>query len=217
MEPPIGNGSEALRDEKIKVLRGIRPLTGKSLVRGQYRGYRSEVGVDPASDVETYAAMRLRVDSWRWEGVPFHVRAGKCLPTTATEVFVSLRRPPQRVFEEVTPHRPNYVRFRLGPKGVAIAIGALSKTAGTEMAGKEIELLVCNEQDGEMGAYERLIGDAMRGDATLFARQDAVEAAWQVVNPLLAMKTPLHEYAPHSWGPAAAEAIVGEGGWQAPP
>jgi glucose-6-phosphate 1-dehydrogenase len=217
MEPPIGNGSEPLRDEKIKVLRGIRPLTGKSLVRGQYRGYRSEVGVDPASDVETYAAMRLRVDSWRWEGVPFHVRAGKCLPSTATEVFVSLRRPPQRVFEEVTPHRPNYVRFRLGPKGVAIAIGALTKTAGTEMAGKEIELLVCNEQDGEMGAYERLIGDAMRGDATLFARQDAVEASWQVVNPLLAMKTPLHEYEPNSWGPAAAEAIVAEGGWQTPP
>ncbi|HYM35969.1 MAG TPA: glucose-6-phosphate dehydrogenase (NADP(+)), partial [Steroidobacteraceae bacterium] len=217
MEPPIGAGSEPLRDEKIKVLRGIRPLTGKSLVRGQYRDYRIEKGVSEKSDVETYAAMRLHVDSWRWEGVPFCIRAGKRLPMTATEVFVGLRRTPQRVFEEVAPHRPNYVRFRLGPKGVAIAIGALTKSPGTEMSGQEVELLVCNEQDGEMGAYERLIGDALRGDATLFARQDAVETAWRVVNPILTMKTPLHEYEPGTWGPTAADAIVEHGSWEVPP
>jgi glucose-6-phosphate 1-dehydrogenase len=214
MEPPIGAGSEPLRDEKIKVLRGIRPLTGKSLVRGQYSGYRKENGVDPSSDVETYAAMCLHLDSWRWEGVPFFIRAGKRLPVTATEVLVRLRRPPQRVFHEALTHAPNHMRFRLGPKGVAIAIGALSKRSGADMTGREIELLVCNEQDGEMGAYERLIGDAMRSDASLFARQDAVETAWQVVNPVLKMKTPLLEYDPGSWGPDAANAMIEQfGGW----
>ena len=215
MEPPIGMGSEPLRDEKIKVLRGLRPLSGKSLVRGQYRGYRNETGVNPSSDVETYAAMCLHLDSWRWEGVPFFIRAGKALPVTATEVLVRLKRPPQKVFGEALTHAPNHLRFRLGPKGIAIALGALSKRAGTDMAGRNVELLVCNEQDGEMGAYDRLIGDAMRGDATLFARQDAVEASWQVVNPVLTMKTPLHEYDPASWGPEAANAMVdGYGGWE---
>jgi glucose-6-phosphate 1-dehydrogenase len=215
MEPPIGMGSEPLRDEKIKVLRGLRPLSGKSLVRGQYRGYRSEAGVNPSSDVETYAAMCLHLDSWRWEGVPFFIRAGKALPVTATEVLVRLKRPPQKVFGEALTHAPNHLRFRLGPKGIAIALGALSKKAGADMAGRNVELLVCNEQDGEMGAYDRLIGDAMRGDATLFARQDAVEASWQVVNPVLTMKTPLHEYDPASWGPEAANAMVdGYGGWE---
>lgn len=215
MEPPIGTGSEPLRDEKIKVLRGIRPLSGKSLVRGQYLGYRKENGVPPDSNVETFAAMCLHLDSWRWEGVPFFIRAGKNLPVTATEVIVQLKHPPQRVFRESLSHAPNHVRFQLGPKGVAIAIGALSKQAGTEMVGREIELLVCNEQENEMGAYERLIGDAMRGDQSLFARQDAVEAAWQVVNPVLKMKSPLHEYAPGTWGPAAANAMVeNHGGWR---
>jgi glucose-6-phosphate 1-dehydrogenase len=215
MEPPIGMGSEPLRDEKIKVLRGLRPLSGKSLVRGQYRGYRSEAGVNPSSDVETYAAMCLHLDSWRWEGVPFFIRAGKALPVTATEVLVRLKRPPQKVFGEALAHAPNHLRFRLGPKGIAIALGALSKKAGADMAGRNVELLVCNEQDGEMGAYDRLIGDAMRGDATLFARQDAVEASWQVVNPVLTMKTPLHEYDPSSWGPEAANAMIdGYGGWE---
>jgi len=216
MEPPVGMGSEPLRDEKIKVLRGIRPLGGKSLVRGQFRGYRSEPGVNPTSDVETYAAMCLHIDSWRWEGVPFFIRAGKCLATTATEVFVRLRRAPQRVFDEV-PRAPNHIRFRLGPQGVAIAIGALTKAPGTEMTGREIELLICDEQEGEVGAYDRLIGDAMRGDPTLFAREDSVAAAWRIVNPVLSMKTPLHEYDPGSWGPAAANAMIdGDGGWEIP-
>lgn len=215
MEPPISMGSEPLRDEKIKVLRGLRPLSGKSLVRGQYRGYRSEAGVNPNSDVETYAAMCLHLDSWRWEGVPFFIRTGKSLPVTATEVMVRLKRPPQKVFGEALTHAPNYLRFRLGPKGIAIALGALSKKSGNEMTGRDVELLVCNEQDGEMGAYERLIGDAMRNDTSLFARQDAVEASWQVVDPVLTMKTPLHLYDSASWGPESANAMIEPyGGWQ---
>jgi glucose-6-phosphate 1-dehydrogenase len=217
MDPPINNSSEALRDEKIKVLRGIRPLTGRSLVRGQYRGYRQEPGVDANSEVETYAAMQLHLDSWRWEGVPFFIRCGKCLPVTATEVLVRLRKPPQQVFEESLIHRNNHVRFRLGPSGVSIAIGALSKAPGPEMQGHETELFVCNEQRGEMGAYERLIGDALRGDTTLFARQDGVEASWRIVNPVLDMKTPLHQYERGSWGPQAANTMVGHhGGWETP-
>jgi glucose-6-phosphate 1-dehydrogenase len=220
MEPPVGYGSEALRDEKIKVLRGMRPLTGEHLVRGQYRGYRSERGVRPDSDVETFAALRLYVDSWRWSGVPFYLRAGKSLAHTGTEVFVKLRRPPQNVFDEVAhgsgSHSSNYVRFRLGPHGVAIAIGALTKAPGTAMQGKDIELLVCNEHDGEMGAYERLIGDAMRGDATLFARQDAVEAAWRIVDPVLNSHTSLQLYEPGSWGPDAADGLIERGeAWRA--
>jgi glucose-6-phosphate 1-dehydrogenase len=217
MDPPINNSSEALRDEKIKVLRGIRPLSGRSLVRGQYRGYRQELGVDPNSEVETYAAMQLHLDSWRWEGVPFFIRAGKCLPVTATEVLVRLRQPPQRVFDESLLHRNNHVRFRLGPSGVSIAIGALSKAPGPEMQGLETELFVCSEQRGEMGAYERLMGDALRGDTTLFARQDGVEAAWRIVNPILNMKTSLHEYERGSWGPQAANAMIDRyGGWEVP-
>ncbi len=217
MEPPAGVGSEVLRDEKIKVLRTIRPLTGRSLVRGQYAGYRQEAGVGAASDVETYAAMQLHLDSWRWEGVPFFIRAGKSLPVTATEVLVALRRPPQRVFDESLTDRANYFRFRLGPGGVAIALGARTKRPGIEMVGDAVELFVCNEQDGQMDAYDRLIGDAMRGDATLFGREDAVEAAWRIVDPVLARSTPLRVYEAGSWGPAEADAMVADtGGWHAP-
>ena len=221
MEPPVGmggdNGTEPLRDEKVKVLRGMRPLSGKSLVRGQFRGYRKEKGVGENSDVETYAAMCLHVDSWRWEGVPFYIRAGKCLPMTATEVYVGLRKAPQRVFVESPSHQPNYLRFRLGPKNVAIAVGALSKVPGEKMAGKEVELLIC-ENESEIDAYERLIGDAMRGDPTLFAREDSVEAAWRIIDPVLSMKTPLQEYEPGTWGPDAANAITKHHGeWRVPP
>jgi len=217
MEPPIGDGSEALRDEKVKVFRGIRPLTGASLVRGQYRGYLGDDGVASGSRVETFAAMQLHLDTWRWQGVPFFIRAGKHLPVTATEVLVALRRPPQNVFAETTPAQPNYLRFRLGPGQVAIAIGARVKKPGTDMLGEEIELYVCNVRDDEMDAYERLIGDAMRGEATLFARQDGVEAAWRIVDPVLAMETPLHDYDPGTWGPAESDAMVaGLGGWHNP-
>jgi glucose-6-phosphate 1-dehydrogenase len=218
MEPPIGSGSEPLRDEKVKVFRAIRALTGRSLVRGQYLGYRAEPDVAPDSRVETFAAMQVHLDSWRWQGVPFFIRTGKHLPVTATEVVVSLRRPPQAVFPEAAiPSQANYLRFRLGPRQVAIAIGARVKRHGTENVGDEIELLVCDTQDDEMEAYERLLGDAMKGDATLFGRQDGIEAAWRIVDPILGKRTPVHEYPPGTWGPIEADAMIGEfGGWRNP-
>lgn len=208
MEPPVGAGSEALRDEKVKVLRGVRALAPADIVRGQYRGYRTEQGVAAESNVETFAAMRMYIDSWRWAGVPFYLRAGKRLPTTVTEVLVRLRHAPQSVFDDIAAHRPNHIRFRLGPDNVSIAIGALTKSPGAVMNGREIELFVCNEQSGAMSAYERLIGDALRGDPTLFARQDAVEAAWRIVDPILnAVAAPI-QYEPGSWGPNETGALL---------
>jgi glucose-6-phosphate 1-dehydrogenase len=217
MEPPVGEGSEAQRDEKVKVFRGIRPLSERSLVRGQYRGYRSERDVDPDSQVETFAAMRLHVDSWRWEGVPFFIRAGKCLPVTATEVLVELRRPPQKVFAEARPDRSNYVRFRLGPDRIAIGLGVRTKKPGAALEGEDVELYVCNKKYDGMSAYERLIGEAMHGDASQFNREDGVEAAWRIVDRVLRMRTPLYEYAPGTWGPEEAHAIAARyGGWHVP-
>jgi len=217
MEPPVRNDSEALRDEKVKVFRSIRSLTGRSLVRGQYAGYNGEPGVAPDSQVDTYAAMQIHLDSWRWQGVPFFIRAGKRLHVTATEVMVQLHRPPQRVFDEPASSHFNYLRFRLGPGQVSIAMGALSKKPGLTMTGEEIELFVCNTRDDEVGAYERLIGDAMKGDPTLFAREDGVEEAWRIVDPILTMKTPVHAYGPGSWGPIEADQLVAQfGGWHNP-
>jgi len=217
MEPPVGHGVDALRDEKIRVLRSIRTVTGKSLVRGQYRGYREEAGVDPASDVETYAAMELHLDSWRWAGVPFYIRAGKHLAATATEALVEFQHPPRNVFAETLDDGANYVRFRLGPDRVAIGIGARAKRPGTQLVGEEVELYVCNGAEDEMGAYERLIGDAIAGDQTLFTRDDAVLEAWRILDPLMRMSTPLHFYEPDSWGPAEADSLARRGHpWRAP-
>ena len=218
MEPPVGAGSEALRDEKTKVLRAVQHPERRGIVRGQYAGYREEDGVAPNSDVETYAALRFDVDSWRWAGVPFFVRSGKRLPVTATEVMATFRQPPQRLFDESLPARPNYLRFRLGPDRVAIALGTRIKSPGEAMAGREIELFACNSHADEMTPYERLLGDAMRGDTTLFARQDSVEVAWDIVDRLLASGPQAEPYAPGSWGPAAAERMVERyGGWYDPP
>jgi glucose-6-phosphate 1-dehydrogenase len=217
MEPPIGTGSEPLRDEKVKVFRAIRPLTGHTLVRGQYRGYREEAGVAADSSVETFAAMQIHLDSWRWQGVPFFIRAGKHLPVSATEVVVTLRQPPQQIFPETPLPQSNYVRFRLGPGQVAIAIGARVKRRGTENVGEEVELYACDTQDEAMEAYERLIGDALRGDPALFARQDSVEEAWRIVDPILDQPTPLYHYEPGTWGPSEANAMVADvGGWHQP-
>ena len=217
MEPPVGADADSLRDEKVKVLRMMRPLTGADLVRGQYAGYRDEPGVTQDSAVETYAALRLHVDSWRWAGVPIFVRAGKRLAVTAMEVLVRLLPPPQHIFAESLPAETNYFRFRLGPDRVAIAVGARTKRAGLAMAGEPVELHVCSDAGVTMDAYERLIGDAMKGDPTLFARADGVEAAWRVVDPILHVRTPLHEYAPGGWGPPAADALLdAHGGWQRP-
>jgi glucose-6-phosphate 1-dehydrogenase len=218
MEPPVGTHAEAMRDEKMKVLRAVQPADRHDIVRGQYAGYRGEEGVAANSDVETYAALRFDIDSWRWAGVPFFVRAGKRLPVTATEVMATFRRPPQRLFDEPLPPRSNYLRFRLGPDRVAIAVGARIKAAGEAMVGHETELFACNSQGDEMLPYERLLGDALRGDATLFARQDSVEVAWGIVDRLLAAGPQVEAYAPGSWGPAAAARMVERfGGWYDPP
>ncbi|MDH4166788.1 MAG: glucose-6-phosphate dehydrogenase [Gammaproteobacteria bacterium] len=218
MEPPVGTGPEAMRDEKMKVLRAIRHPDRRDIVRGQYEGYRSEEGVSPNSDAETYAALRFEIDSWRWADVPFFIRTGKRLPVTATEVMATFRRPPQRLFDETLPPRANYLRFRLGPDRIAIALGVRIKDAGEAMVGEETELYACNAQTDEMTPYERLLGDAMRGDATLFARQDSVEVAWDIVDRLLAGGPQAERYASGSWGPDSAARMVGRfGGWYDPP
>lgn len=218
MEPPVGSASDAMRDEKVKILRAVQHPERRSIVRGQYRGYRDEDGVAPGSDVETFAALRFDVDSWRWAGVPFFVRTGKRLPVTATEVMATFKRPPQRLFDEPLPPRTNYLRFRLGPDRVAIALGARIKSPGEAMSGREIELYACNAHADEMTPYERLLGDALRGDPTLFARQDSVEVAWDIVDRLLASGPQAEPYAAGSWGPAAAERMVERyGGWYDPP
>ena len=217
MEPPISGTGEALRDERIKIFKRMRPLTEHTLVRGQFRGYRTEAGVASNSPVETFASLQIELDSWRWAGVPFFIRAGKHLPVTATEVFVTLKRPPQDVFGEAVGAPRNYVRFRLGPDRVAVAIGARAKVPGEKMIGRETELFVSHQRGDEMEAYERLIGDAMIGDASLFARQDGVEAAWRVVDQILTTPTPVYEYEPGTWGPSESNTLIAPfGGWQSP-
>lgn len=216
IDPPAANETVCIRDEKIRVMRAMRPLDRKCVVRGQFQGYRKEPGVSPNSTVETYAAVRLYIDNWRWAGVPFCIRAGKCLPVTATEVWVTLKRPPHSVFGEIVAPHANYFRFRLSPDFV-ISVGARIKVAGEEMIGEEIELVAHEQSSGEMSPYERLLGDAMRGDATLFNREDAVEAAWRVVDPVLGDVTPVHEYGQNTWGPSEADAIAADiGGWHNP-
>jgi glucose-6-phosphate 1-dehydrogenase len=220
MEAPSSTYAEAIRDEQAKVLRTVRPLRPDDTVQGQFRGYRDEPGVASDSTRGTYAAVRLHVDSWRWQGVPFVVRAGKNLAATATEVFVEFRAAPPVVFPEPAPPMGNYIRFRLSPH-VAIALGARAKRPGEGMTGQPVELLVMDHgaQGGpdRLDAYERLLGDAMQGDATLFARQDVVEAAWAIVQPVLDAPSQPMEYAPGSWGPAEADRLVQDvGGWNTP-
>jgi glucose-6-phosphate 1-dehydrogenase len=221
MEPPVGGDDDAMRDEIVKVFKSIRPLGKEDVVRGQFIGYRDEDGVAPDSKVETFAAVRLEMDSWRWEGVPFYIRAGKNLPVTATEVIVELRQPPQKTFSgrTFTVGKPNYVRFRLGPD-VAIAIGAnIFKGRGPQGPhGKDIELLVSHDPGGEeTGPYEHLLTEAMAGNSLLFTREDGVEAAWRVVEPILDDVTPVYEYQPGTWGPEESiEFISGHGEWHEP-
>jgi len=220
MEAPSSTYSEAIRDEQAKVLRTVRPMSPDQVVRGQFRGYRDEPGVAPDSQVPTYAVLQLFVDSWRWQGVPFYVRAGKALAASCTEVTVELKNPPQVVFNEAAPAMGNLVRFRLSPE-VTIAIGARVKRHGEEMVGEHRELSLTEEPaqgaGGRMDAYERLLGDAMMGESTLFARQDVVEAAWEIVEPVLHLPGPVYEYEPGSWGPVEADRLVAEvGGWNIP-
>lgn len=220
MEAPSSTYAEAIRDEQAKVLRTVRPMSVDHMVRGQFKGYRQEPGVAPDSYMATYAALRMYVDSWRWEGVPFYVRAGKSLAVTTTEVMIEFNNPPQVVFKEAAPSMGNYIRFRLSPN-VVIAMGARAKTPGDKMIGQPLELVAVDaaEQghEGRMDAYERLLGDAMLGDATLFARQDVVEAAWAIVDPVIHGPSPMYEYEPGTWGPKEADALTAEvGGWNTP-
>ncbi|QBD77907.1 glucose-6-phosphate dehydrogenase [Ktedonosporobacter rubrisoli] len=216
MEAPYGSNFEALREAKTGVFRAMRPIDPANVVRGQYRGYRQEKGVAPDSQVETFAALKLYLDTWRWADVPFFIRAGKCLPTTATDILVELKRPPQDVFGDIEPPHANYFHFRLSPD-VLISVGARAKLPGENMKGEEVELVARQHSGDEMEPYERLLGDAMCGDATLFVREDAVESAWSVVDPILGDVTPIFEYDPGTWGPSEAERVAArDGGWQNP-
>ena len=215
MEPPIRTDSESIRDEKVKVLKSIPPLTADNIVRGQFRGYRSEKGVASNSTVETFVALRLQIDSWRWQGVPFYIRAGKQLPLTCTEVVVRLRQPPT-MFHGFD-LESNYCRLRISPD-VTIAIGANIIAPGQETVSQIAEMTGTRlPRADEMDAYERVLGDAMHGDATLFAREDYVEEAWRIVDPVLRAGTPVYEYEPGTWGPKEVDASVSPpGGWQNP-
>jgi glucose-6-phosphate 1-dehydrogenase len=216
MEPPAGRLEEALIDEKLKIFKAIKPLQAGDLVRGQFLGYREEKGVAEDSNVETFAALRLFIDSWRWQGVPFFVRAGKYLPVHSTEVMVRFHRPPYAVFKDDAINHSNYIRFRLSPN-IAIAMGSRTKKPGEKMTGKQNELYVSESIVDEMMPYERLIGDAMEGDPTLFTDKVATEVAWRIVDPVLAQPTELFYYDKYSWGPQEVESrIRPPQGWNDP-
>ena len=215
MEPPARTDSESVRDEKVKVLKAIPPLESKNLVRGQFKGYRKENSVAPNSQVETFAALQLEIDSWRWRGVPFYIRAGKCLPVTCAEVMVTLRQPPTMYqgFDLVN----NHFRFRISPEVVG-AFGVNVIAADDDNTSQPVEMIVSHHPGkDEMDAYERVLGDAMAGDATLFAREDYVEEAWRIVDPVLATETPVYEYEPNTWGPSEVDQKVSPAeGWHNP-
>ncbi|HQT26623.1 MAG TPA: glucose-6-phosphate dehydrogenase [Burkholderiales bacterium] len=218
MEPPAYQGYGAVHSEKAKVFQAMRPLRPVNMIRGQYAGYRKEPGVAEDSDVETFCALRLSIDSWRWEGVPWYLRSGKCLAATVAEVLVALKPPPQRLFDDSRPVKgpANYLRFRLSPNS-AVALAARVKRAGREFVGDQRELYLLDEQPGEEAPYERLLGDAMAGNGALFTREDAVEAAWAVVDPVLSTPPPAYPYKPGSWGPKEADAhIAADGFWHNP-
>ncbi len=218
MEPPAYRGYGAVHDEKNKVFQAMRPLRPADLVRGQYAGYRKEPGVAKNSDVETFCALRLFIDSWRWEGVPWYLRSGKCLAETAAEVIVQLKPPPQRLFQDSAPATgaANYLRFRLSPSS-AVALAARVKRAGKEFLGDQRELYLLDEQPDREAPYERLLGDAMAGDGALFTREDAIDAAWAVVEPVLESQLRVLPYRRHSWGPRQADALIAaDGSWHNP-
>jgi len=214
MEAPARNDSESIRDEKVKVLKAIPALEEKNVVRGQFRGYLEEKGVAPDSKVETFAALRLEVNSWRWQGVPFYLRAGKNLPVSCTEIVCRLRKPPTIIPAEFL--HSNYLRFRISPD-VAIAMGMTVMAPGEKLAGQAAEMVGSRQLNAqEMDAYERVLGDAMAGDTTHFAREDYVEEAWRIVDPVLKKATPVYAYEQKSWGPSQVEQVTPPGGWQNP-
>ncbi|MDQ3906338.1 MAG: glucose-6-phosphate dehydrogenase [Actinomycetota bacterium] len=215
MEPPTGSTPEPVRDAKSTLIKAIRNLRPEDVVRGQYCGYREELGVAPDSTVETYAALQLSVDTWRWAEVPIYIRVGKCLPVTACEILVSFRSPPFSPFGETLGDAPNYLRFRLSPE-IVIALGTRVKRGGEAMLGEPVELEVMRYERNALKPYERLLGDAMEGDSMLFAREDEVEAAWEVVDPIVGSVTPLYLYEKDTWGPAEAARITPPMGWVQP-
>jgi glucose-6-phosphate 1-dehydrogenase len=216
MDPPSGLDRDAFLNERVRLLKSIRPLDPDDVVRGQFAGYRALEGVADDSEVETFVALRAHVETWRWAGVPFYIRAGKRLPVTCTEVLVELKRPPRSVFNEHDPGHPNHVIFRLGPD-VNITLGARAKLPGEEMAGEDVELMARHQSGDVMAPYERLLTDAMEGDADLFSRQDIVETSWRIVDPVLDGASTLESYAQGSWGPHEADRLIDGGhGWHEP-
>jgi glucose-6-phosphate 1-dehydrogenase len=215
MEPPVRTDSESVRDEKVKVLKAIAPIDDKSIIRGQFRGYKNESGVAAGSQTETFAALTLEVNSWRWKGVPFYIRAGKQMPVTCTEILVRLRRPPDVYHPEGL--APNHIRLRISPD-VTIALGMMVLSPTKEGAGQATEMVASHHPEAnEMDAYERVLSEAIAGDTTLFAREDYVEEAWRIVDPVLRAGTPVYEYEPGTWGPAEAiPSITPPGGWDVP-
>jgi glucose-6-phosphate 1-dehydrogenase len=214
MEPPARLDSESVRDEKVKVLKAISPIEEKNLVRGQFLGYRDEAGVAKDSKTETFAALKLEINSWRWKGVPFYIRAGKCLPVTGTEIVGRFRKPPTLIPESALTE--NHLRLRLSPE-VTIAMGMTVLTPGEGMASQAIEMIASHSpRAADMDAYERVLGAAMEGDATLFAREDYVEEAWRIVDPVLRMGTPIYQYQTNTWGPREVERVTPMEGWSNP-
>jgi glucose-6-phosphate 1-dehydrogenase len=213
MEPPVRSDSESLRDEKVKVLKAIPPIDEKNLVRGQFEGYRNEPGVAKDSKTETFAALRLDINSWRWKGVPFFIRAGKCLPVTSTEIVGKFRKPPTIIPDSVL--KENHLRLRISPD-VVIAMGLMSLAPGEKMELQSGEMVAASSDAGDMDAYERLLSAAMAGDNSLFAREDYVEEAWRIVDPVLKKNTPVYPYAQKTWGPAETDRVTPPGGWEVP-
>jgi glucose-6-phosphate 1-dehydrogenase len=214
MEPPARNDSESLRDEKVKVLKAIPPIEQDDIVCGQFRGYRNEKGVAQDSRTETFAALSLKINSWRWKGVPFYIRAGKCLPTTCTEIVARFRKPPTLMPEAAL--KENYLRLRLSPE-VMIAMGMMTLAPDEGFAVETSEMIASRApRADEMEAYERVLGAAMEGDGSLFARQDYVEEAWRIVDPVIKSATPVYDYEPNSWGPREIERVTPDGGWHNP-
>ena len=215
-DPPLDKHPDAMRDAKLQLFDAMQPITPDDVVRGQFNGYLKEPGVAPNSSIETFVALRLRIENARWAGVPFYIRAGKQLPVTATEVMVKLKSPVNAIFDNATSAQENYFRFQLSPD-VLISLGARCKTPGEEMAGEMVELVAHRHSADEMMPYERLLGDAILGDAALFARYDSIEAAWRTVTPILGNTVPLQTYDPQSWGPnAATQMLAADGGWHDP-
>jgi glucose-6-phosphate 1-dehydrogenase len=214
MEPPVRFDSESVRDEKVKVLKAIPPIEGTNLIRGQFHGYREEKGVDRDSRTETFAALKLEINSWRWKGVPFYIRAGKCLPVTSTEIFAKFRKPPSLIPDSRLIE--NHLRLRLSPDAtIAMGMTVLASAEGMTLQAREM-VASRSPSAGDMDAYERVLGAAMEGDATLFAREDYVEEAWRIVDPILKQNTPVYPYASNTWGPEQAELLTPPGGWDNP-